>query len=72
MMAVMPLGTNAVHHLRIAHADYLIPYARTDAVTSNLLDLGNLTAIRRLIREGIAQGGANGMGREVLDMSSHM
>ena len=68
MMAVVPLGTDAVHHLRITHADNLIPYLRTDTVTGNLLDIRDRTTVRRLIRKGITQGCTDGMGGEVLDM----
>ena len=72
MMAVVPFGTHCVHHLRIAHADNLIPYPCTDTMTCNFLDIANLTTICGLIREGIAQGSANGMRGEVLNMSSEM
>ena len=41
-------------------------------MTCDLLDLRDHAAIRRLVREGITQGSANGMGGEVLDMGSEM
>ena len=69
MMAVMPLRADGFHHLRIAHADDLIPYPRTDTVTSYLLDIRHLTTIGSLIWEGIAQGCADRMGGEVLNVS---
>ena len=72
VMTVVPFGADAVHHLCVAHANHLITYPRTDAVTGNLLDLRDLTAVGSLIRESIAQGRANGMSGEMLDMGSHM
>ena len=72
MMAVVPLGTDGIHHLRVSYADNLIPYPCTDAVTSDLLDIRNRTAVRRLIREGITQGGTDGMGGKVLNVSGEM
>ena len=72
VMAVMPLGANSVHHLCITDADDLIPYPCTDAVTCNLLNISNLTAIGSLIRKGIAQSRTNGVSGEVLNMSCEM
>ena len=72
VMTVVPLRPNGIHHLRVAHADDFVPYPRTDTMTRNLLDIADMTTIRRLIRKGITQGSANGMGREMLDMSSEM
>ena len=72
MMAVVPLGADTVHHLRVTHADNLVPYPCTDTVTSNFLDIADLATIGSLIRKGITQGSANGMGREMLDMGSEM
>ena len=62
MVAVVPFHTYGVHHLRITHADDGIAYLRTDAMTCDLLDIAHLTAIGGLIREGVAQGGSDGMG----------
>ena len=70
MMAVVPFCAYGIHHLCIAHTDHLIPYPCTDTMTCDLLDLTDDAAIGSLIREGITQGCANGMGREVFDMGS--
>ena len=72
MMAVVPFCTYGIHHLRITHTDNLIPYPGTDAMTSDLLNITDDTAIGSLIREGITQGCPNRMGREMLDMGSKM
>ena len=68
VMAVVPTSADGVHHLCITHADNLIPYPCTDAVTCNLLNISDLTAVGGLIREGIAQGCADGMGGEMFYM----
>ena len=72
LRAVVPFCTYVIHHLRVANADHLIPYPGADAMTCFLLNITDYAAIGSLIREGVTQGCANGMGREVFDMGSKM
>ena len=68
MVAVVPLGTNGIHHLRVSYAYYFLTHFGTDTVTGNLLHIRDLTTVCRLVREGVAQGGTDGVGGEVLHM----
>ena len=72
VVAVVPTGTDAVHHLRISHTYHFVANAGTDALASHLLDIGDLTAVGSLVGEGVAQGRTDGMGREVFDMSGQV
>ena len=66
MGAVDPLGTNGLHHLRIAHTDDVVAHSCTNALTSYLFYVAHLATIGSLVGESIAQGSTNGVGREVL------
>ena len=72
VVAVAPLGAHGLHHLRIAHCHQFVAHTGTDAVTGYLLYLAYLAAVRRLVGEGIAQGSADGVRREVLHVSSEV
>ena len=78
MMAVVPMGTDDIHHLRVAHTDdvRLVGISQsdgcTDTMTRNLLYVKHLTTICSLVGEGVAQCRADGMGGEVLDVSSEV
>ena len=72
VVAVVPTGANTVHHLRITHTYHFFAYAGTDALASHLLDIADLTTVGSFVREGVAQGCTNGMGREVFDVSSEV
>ena len=72
MMARLPFYAKMIHHLRVAHADDLPSDIGTDTMPGNFLNIGNLAAIGSLVGKSIAQSSANGMGGEMLDMSSQM
>ena len=72
VVAVAPPGAHGLHHLRIAHSHQFVAHTGTDAVTGYLLDLAYLAAVRRLVGEGVAQGSADGMRREVFHVSSEV
>ena len=72
MMAITPLGSNSVHHLRITDADDAPFHIRLDTMTGHLLDIRYLATICSLIRECIAQGSTYRMRREMFDMGRKM
>ena len=72
VVTVVPFGTHGVHQFRVAHAHQLISHSGTDALSSDLLHVRYLAAIGALLREGIAQGCADGVGGEVLHMGRQM
>ena len=71
-MAVVPLRSNAFHHLRVAYTYHLIPNLSTDTMTCDLLHIAHDTTIRSLIRESIPQCGSYRMSGEMLYMGSKM
>ena len=72
LVAVVPLGTDAFHHLLVAHANHLAVHFGTDTLSCNFLYIGHLTAIRCFLREGSTQGCADRMSGEMLGMSRQM
>ena len=41
MMAVMPLGSDGIHHLRITYTDDVVAHLGTDTMTCNLLHIAD-------------------------------
>ena len=72
LVAVVPLGTDAFHHLLVAHANHLSVHFGTDTLSCNLLYIGHLAAIRCFLREGSPQGCSDRMSGEMLGMSCQM
>ena len=72
VMAVVPFCPNGIHHLRIAYADRLISHASTNTMTGYLLHLGYLATVGSLFWEGIAEGCADGVSREVFYMGGEV
>ena len=68
VVAVLPTGTDGIHQPGVAYANQQVADAGTNALTGNFLYVAHPTAVGGLVREGIAQGGTDGMGREVLHM----
>ena len=45
MVAVVPFHTDRLHHLRIAHAHYLVAYTGTDTLSGYLFDIAHPTTV---------------------------
>ena len=72
LVAVVPLGTDAFHHLLVAHANHLAVHFGTDTLSCNFLYIGHLAAVRSFLREGSTQGCSDRMSGEMLGMSCQM
>ncbi len=71
-MAFMPVRADAVHQFAIAHAYDASFHVGAYALACNLFDVGYLTAVGGLVGVGVAQGGTDGVGGEVLDVSGEV
>ena len=69
LFAIVPLGTDALHHLLVAYANYLAVYLGTDSMTSDFFHISHLAAIRCLVRESLTQGCTYRMGSKMLGVS---
>ena len=72
LVAVVPLGTDAFHHLLVAHANHLAVHFGTDTLSCNLLYIGYLATICCFLREGSTQGCSDRVSGEMLGMSRQM
>ena len=70
VVAIVPFRTNGIHHLIISHAHQLVAHLCTNALSGYFLNVLDTATIGSLVREGIAKGSANRVGREMLHMSS--
>ena len=68
MMAVMPFGSDGIHHLGITHTNDIITHFGTDTMTCNLLHIANLTSVSGFLWESIAQRSTDGVGGEMFYM----
>ena len=68
VVAVLPTGTDGIHQPGVSDANQQVADAGTNALTGNFLYVAHPTAVGGLVREGVAQGGTDGMGREVLNV----
>ena len=72
VLAVGPAGTHGIHHACVAHAHHVIAHTRLDTLAGNLLHLTHTAAVGGLLGEGLAQGSADGVGAEMLDVCRQM
>ena len=70
--AVVPLCSDGLHHLAVAYAYEVVAHAGLDALSCNLFHIAQLAAVGSLVGEGIAQGGTDGVGREVFYVGGQM
>ena len=72
LWAVVPLGTDSVHHLCIAHTHDVITYLCADALACYLLDIADVATVGSFFRESVAQCSSDRVGGVVLHMGSQM
>ena len=69
LIAIVPFGAYAVHHLGISYADHLTVDPGPYTLSGDLLHIRHITAVHRFFRESITQGRPYRVCRIMLHMS---